>query len=278
MRYTKNQAKPNFTDQELLTTYLFSVCFERRFRIKDIHDFIYHYWLDWFPDLPSYEAYNARLNRMVSTFPVLVQALLDKMYEGKHIEQDVVISLTDSMPIITCSGKRKAKVARELCNKGYNSAKNMHYFGVKLHSIGFAQKRSLPFIEYIQVGAASEHDLQAQRQILQDMHARLVAADKAFCDEQLADELDNNKSVLLTPVKYKKGQSIQDKQRHKAADDIWSKAVSSMKQPIESLFNWIIEHTDIQRASKVRSTKGLLVHIFGKFAAALIPKAGICSF
>ncbi|MEL7196461.1 MAG: transposase, partial [Bacteroidota bacterium] len=82
---------------------------------------------------------------------------------------------------------------------------------------------------------------------------------------------------LLTPVKYRRGQPLEDKQRHKAADDLYSKAVSRLRQPIESLFNWIIEHTDLQRASKVRSTKGLLVHIFGKIAAALIPKARICS-
>ncbi len=41
-------------------------------------------------------------------------------------------------------------------------------------------------------------------------------------------------------------------------------------QPIESLFNWLIEKTDIQRASKVRSTKGLMVYVFGRIAAAYI--------
>jgi hypothetical protein len=43
-----------------------------------------------------------------------------------------------------------------------------------------------------------------------------------------------------------------------------------VRQPIEGLFNWLIEKTDFQRASKVRSTKGLLVHVFGKLAAAFI--------
>ena len=47
-------------------------------------------------------------------------------------------------------------------------------------------------------------------------------------------------------------------------------AVSVVRQPIESLFNWLIEKTDFQRASKVRSTKGLIVHVFGKIAAAFI--------
>jgi len=44
------------------------------------------------------------------------------------------------------------------------------------------------------------------------------------------------------------------------------KSVSRIRQPIESLFNWIQEKTDIQVASKVRSSKGLMVHIFGRLA------------
>lgn len=275
MRLTKNNAHPVFTDQELLTTYLFSVAFERKLRIKDIHKYIRHHWLDCFPALPSYAAYNARLNRLTSVFPVLVQRLIDRCAKG--FDNELVISLTDSMPIITCSGKRQGKVARELCDKGYNSTKRMHFFGLKLHGIGFARPGTLPHIEFLQVGAASEHDLNAQRQILEEMQGRAVFGDKAFSDKSLAAQLQAQDAELLTPVKYRKGQTIEDKQRHKAADDLYSRAVSRIRQPIESLFNWIIEHTDLQRASKVRSTKGLLVHIFGKIAAALVPKAQICS-
>ena len=75
---------------------------------------------------------------------------------------------------------------------------------------------------------------------------------------------------MLTPVKGVKGQSDVIKQRDKAANDLFSTAVSTIRQPIESLFNWLIVKTDIQRASKVRSTQGLLVHVFGKIAAAFI--------
>ena len=75
---------------------------------------------------------------------------------------------------------------------------------------------------------------------------------------------------MLTPVKAVKGQTEQEKQRNKAADDLFSKAVSEVRQPIEGFFNWLIEKTDFQRASKVRSTKGLMVHVFGKLAAAFI--------
>ena len=52
-------------------------------------------------------------------------------------------------------------------------------------------------------------------------------------------------------------------------EQLLSTSVSRVRQPTPSLFNWIQEKTHIQVASKVRSSKGLMVHIFGKLAAAL---------
>lgn len=43
-----------------------------------------------------------------------------------------------------------------------------------------------------------------------------------------------------------------------------------MRQPIESLFSWIDEKTGIQQASKGRSCQGLLVHVFGRLAGAML--------
>ena len=75
---------------------------------------------------------------------------------------------------------------------------------------------------------------------------------------------------MLTPVKAVKGMAKCIKEFDRAANNLFSTAVSRVRQPIEALFNWIIEKTDIQTASKVRSTKGLLVHVFGKIASAFI--------
>jgi hypothetical protein len=43
-----------------------------------------------------------------------------------------------------------------------------------------------------------------------------------------------------------------------------------MRQPIESLFNWTDEKTGIQRASKVRSHQGFLVHAFGRVSVTML--------
>lgn len=76
--------------------------------------------------------------------------------------------------------------------------------------------------------------------------------------------------MMLTPVKSIKNQPEYLRFIDNAANDLFSKAVSSIRQPIESFFNWLNEKTNIQRASTVRSTKGLLVHVFGKLADAFI--------
>ncbi|MDD2278380.1 MAG: transposase, partial [Bacteroidales bacterium] len=67
-----------------------------------------------------------------------------------------------------------------------------------------------------------------------------------------------------------KGQSECLKCFDKAAADLFSTAVSRVRQPIESFFNWLEEKAGIQRASKVRSTNGLLVHVFGRLAVAFM--------
>ena len=59
------------------------------------------------------------------------------------------------------------------------------------------------------------------------------------------------------------------KQTAQAFSDVFNKAVSTIRQPIESLFNWINELTHIQNIFKVRSSKGLKLHIFGKLAATI---------
>ena len=55
------------------------------------------------------------------------------------------------MPIITCSGNRKGKIAHQLCDKDYNSTKKLFFYGVKLHGIGLHRKGGLPVMEVLQI-------------------------------------------------------------------------------------------------------------------------------
>ncbi len=81
---------------------------------------------------------------------------------------------------------------------------------------------------------------------------------------------DKFNSEMLTPVKAVKGMPDVLKKFDRAANDLYSRAVSKVRQPIEALFSWLIEKSDIQKASKVRSLKGLNLHVYGRLAAAFI--------
>jgi hypothetical protein len=263
-----NNYEPKFSDEEIMTIYLFAVQEEQRFKVKQIHRFANEYLRSWFPALGSYQAFNNRINRLSEAFKKLLEPLLEEFIpEDCCLEQ----SLLDSMPIITCSGKRTPKVATEIIDKGRCSSKGMYYHGLKLHALGFRRIGKLPFPEQLQITSASENDLTVFKGVWAHICNRTFWGDKIYHNKGFFNELEiKNNAVMLTPVKAIKGQSIQEKQRNKAANDLFSKAVSAVRQPIEAFFNWLIEKTDIQRASKVRSTKGLLVHVFGKLSASFI--------
>ena len=71
-------------------------------------------------------------------------------------------------------------------------------------------------------------------------------------------------------IKAIKGATVEEKQRNKAADELYSAAVSSVREPVEAFYSWLINKTNIQRAQKCRSTAGLLMHTLGKLAIAFI--------
>jgi len=103
---------------------------------------------------------------------------------------------------------------------------------------------------------------------------RTFFGDKIYFVNDLNESMKKHQnSEILAPIKAVKGIPDVIKQRIKAADDLFSTAVSRIRQPVESMFNWLIEKADIQKASKVRSTNGLLIHAFGRLAVAFISLA-----
>lgn len=266
-----NNNTPLFTDQEIITIYLFAGYCQKYFEIKDIHSFAKEYLSSWFPLLPSYQTFNIRLNRLSECFKVLSQRLIDSFIPD---DCEFGMSLVDSMPIITCVGRnREAKVARQFVSKGFCSTKNQYYYGLKLHALAFRRKGKIPFPERITFTSAEDNDLTVFKQAWGDeISDRTFFGDKAYSDFEYFNQTKKLKQNIdiLTPVKAIKGESDLQRQRNKAYNDLFSTAVSKVRQPIESFFNWLNEKTKIQRAQKVRSTAGLLIHTMGKIAVAFI--------
>jgi hypothetical protein len=266
-----NNNKPEFTDQEIMTVYLYAMHHEGHTKVKDIHRFATDYLMSWFPKLGSYQAFNNRLNRLGGAFTRLVEILLsDFQPEDCCLDQ----SLLDSMPIITCSGKRTSRVATEITDKGFCATKGIYYFGLKLHLIGFRRIGKLPHPEQILFTPASVNDVTVFKEAWSGFENRTFWGDKIYFVNDLNEHMVKyQNSEILTPIKAVKDMEEVIKQRIKAANDLFSTAVSRVRQPIEAMFNWLIQKTDIQRASNVRSTKGLMIHAFGRLATAFITLA-----
>jgi hypothetical protein len=91
-RYSNN-SNPAFTDQEIMTIYLFAGHCQKYFHVKDIHTFASEYLSSWFPKLPSYQTFNLRLNRLSEAFKILNQRLTSSFIPK---DCDFDISLVDS--------------------------------------------------------------------------------------------------------------------------------------------------------------------------------------
>lgn len=258
-----NNHRPTFTDEEVVTIYLFGIM-QGHFQIKAIYNYTRNHLSAWFPNLPAYQTYVDRLGRLGFTFMMLSEHIL--AFANLH-GVDVMTKLVDSFPVVMAKDKRgdRARVAPELADKGRCASKNMYFYGVKVHIIAARQAGELPVPEMIGLSKASEHDLTVMRPLLSRMQHCRIFGDKIFFDRPLKEQLKEDQHVELhTPIRRKKGQAFL-----RSDQQLYGTLVSRVRQPIESLFNWIKEKTDIERASKVRSANGLLVHVFGKLAAAM---------
>ena len=268
-RFT-NYANLTFSDEEVITLYLFGVI-QRRKQVKEIYSYAANHLSEWFLNLPNtYGAFVQRLNRVSGAFSPMIELILQA--HPRELTGTTDPLLIDSMPIILAHRSRrfKANVAPEIAtNNGYCATKKLHYYGVKLHVLARQGKGKLPMAEYFGLTDADMHDNKAFEQIAPVLQGEEIYADKAYSDS-FAPE--NKSFKLFTPVKKKKGEAFLE-----VADQWLSTAVSQVRQPIESLFNWFEDKTGIQIASKVRSYKGLMVHVFGKIAAALCIKCSIIS-
>ncbi len=254
--------KPLFSDAEVLTVYLWGIL-EGYSLVSECYRHNARYLKSYFPHLPSYQAFNKRLNNLAGSLPYLAESL-QSLLPTETIPSS--ISLLDSMPVVMAKGNRRqaAKVAPHNADYGRCETKKMNYYGVKIHLLGQRVKGSIPKPAYIEVTPASEHDSQLLHRI-NEIPFKDLFADKAYRGEKFFNRLKSEtNTTLVTPIKKVKNGPELD------TNDRWySKAVSMIRQPIESLFNWIQEKTNIQNASKVRSIQGLNVHIWAKIAAAL---------
>lgn len=256
-----NNNCPQFTDDELITVYLWGKEKQLPTR-KAIYQYTKEVLNEWFPKLPSYQAFCRRLNRLADAFRVLAE-IMSEMTMTKAVQTNAYV--VDSCPIMLAKDSRsnQAKVWREYCSLTRNPIKNQWYHGVKLHVFGLLQPKALPIPCAMLISPANVCDLWAAQQAVRDCapirNGRLFA-DRAYIDADWHRLMREQYNIeVITPRKKKKFDTV-------VSYDSLSSFVSSVRQPIEPFFNWINVKTGIQNASLVRSAQGLLFHVFSALA------------
>lgn len=144
----------------------------------------------------------------------------------------------------------------------------MYYYGMKLHVVGHRRNKTLPFPEIIALTYASENDLSIfKRECMPYLQGKTIFGDKIYSDLSYFNE--TCPTTILTPHKQVKGEPKVIRQREKATRDLFSTAVSKVRQPIESFFNWLNEKN---RNSKSIKSKGNQ-----RFVGAYLWKVGYCT-
>ncbi|MBA3786252.1 MAG: transposase [Acidobacteria bacterium] len=253
-----NNSKPDFTDQELLCIWFFGHL-NGKFQKKQIYDFILDYWAEWFPRLPSYQTFVYRLNLLEQSFQTIGVVLCEAVRQSQTPELDHLI---DSFPVMLAANGHaySAKVAREVADVGYCAAKKTYFHGVRLHVIAERRFERLPNPSQIWLCQASHHDLTAAREQHLELPNTTLMADLAYPEPDFRLTLNGQNTLLYTGCKKPKGKDLTKLEKYH------NRLISKFRQPIESLFNWINEKTHIQKASKVRSADGLMLHCWGKLA------------
>lgn len=258
-----NNHQPLFTDEELLTVYIFGhlqgLTTQRR-----IYDYIWNHWRAWFPRMPAYQSVNCRFNQLAPAFELLIEQLLESKAWQIQYSDDRLI---DSVPVMLARGTRsnRARVAPDLADTGFCATKQQYYRGLKLHLIAARRIKALPLPEKIHLSQASQHDLATLRELAPRLPERSgLFADKAYFHTETEQDCRQQGWFLLACYKRHRNES------EKEVPTFYNRFVSACRQPLESLFNWIIQRTDLQNASRVRSSHGLKVHCLGKLAVACL--------
>ena len=226
-----------------------------------MHQLILKYWRGWFPCLPSYQTFVLRLNRLEPTFRTFGAYLSSAVAARRTPELDYLV---DFLPVMLArhGHSYRARVGREVADIGFCAAKKTRFHGVRLHCLTQRQAGRLPLPAQVWLCAASHHDSKAFIEQQPALSATELFGDLTYPTPQIIAHLKEQQTRLVAPQKKPKGKELTQDESY------YNRLVRSIRQPIESLFNWIEEKTGIQRASKVRSTDALMIHCWGKLAVA----------
>ncbi|MCB2830524.1 IS982 family transposase, partial [Streptococcus dysgalactiae] len=175
----------------------------------------------------------SRFNRRTKQLIWLVQ-LIRQALSGA-ISPDTIV-IMDSFPLPLCQPIRNhsAKIFNDCADIGYNAAKNLWFYGFKVHMLVTLSGFILNYV----VTPASVHDIKVVDELLEDCRQSVVLADLGYLSQELKETLQQEGYHLWTPLRQN---MVGAKQHNHWQLLVMRRTIETRFSELYSLFN--IEHT-----------------------------------
>lgn len=231
----KNKEKAKMSDVEIITIYLIIQCL--RLSINKGYSFLKKN----FHSLVNYVE-RSRFNRIVNALMTVIRAIRRQFMKFQHS----IYKIVDSFPLTTSKFGRAyfSKLFKGLASYGYCASKKERYFGFKVHVVTDLDGNPYDYV----LTAANVDDRDAVFELSELVDIEILFGDKGYVGK-LVEEVKQEKNIKLYALKRSNSKNPLPKE--------FRNLISHLRRRIESTFNQLIEHFDIEHV-RSKSILGLL--------------------
>lgn len=241
VRERKNKKKAKMSDAEIITIYLIVQCLNYSLNKG------YNFLKQTYPNLVNYVE-RSRFNRLVNSLMTVIRAIRKHFIKFQHS----VYKIVDSFPLTTSKFGRAffSKLFKGIASYGYCASKKEKYFGFKVHVVTDLKGNIYDYI----LTPANIDDRDALFELADLTDIDILFGDKGYIGN-IEQEIRIEKGIKLYALKRRNSKNPLPK-------DFRNK-ISKLRRRIESTFNQLIEHFDIERV-RSKNMLGLQTNLESK--------------
>ncbi|MGF9954632.1 IS982 family transposase [Bacillus mycoides] len=172
-----------------------------------------------FSEFPS----RTRYTRLCASLVYAIKII--RFFLVKQKTKNVTTAIVDSFPSPFCKEirNRRAKVLRSIAEIGYNSTKEMYYYGVKISAA--VTETGFP-VAYV-VSSPKIHDIQLLETLANEAHVTHILGDKGYISSSIQEKIAQKGVTVTTPLR----------KNMKDADKINDTLLGKRRKRIETVFS-----------------------------------------
>lgn len=238
----KNKEKAKMSDIEIISIYLLIQCLGLSINKG------YQFLKKNFPTLVNYIE-RSRFNRLVNSLMTVIRAIRKNFMKFQHSTYKII----DSFPLTTSKFGRAyfSKLFKGIASYGYCASKKEKYFGFKVHVITDLDGNPYDYV----LTPANVDDRDAVFELSELVDIDILFGDKGYVGKFI-NELKKEKGIKLYALKRSNSKNPLPKE--------FRNLISHLRRRIESTFNQLIEHFDIERV-RSKNMLGLQASLEIKF-------------